>query len=68
MVQSSRAIDKECGFNDNHLPALTLGVTAYFKGLGHDIIYFPLFVSVSLPKYFNRQKMIKNKQGSFHNI
>ena len=44
MVLSSRAIDKERGSNDDHLPALTLAVTIYFKGLGHDI-NFPLFVS-----------------------
>ena len=40
-----RAIDKEWGCNDDHFPALTL----YFKGLGHDIIYLPVFVSVPLP-------------------
>ena len=46
--------DKECGSNDDHLPALTVAVTIYFKGIGHDIIYFPLFTSVSLPIQKNK--------------
>ena len=45
-----RAIDKECGSNDYHLPALTLAATIHFKGLGHDF-------SVSLPNSMDR--MIK---------
>ena len=50
MVLSSKAIDdNECGSNDNLLTAPTLAVTIYFKCLGHEIMYFPLFVSVSLP-------------------
>ena len=35
MVQSSRAIDKDCGSIDDLLPALIMAVTIYFKGLGH---------------------------------
>ena len=35
MVPSSRAIDKDCGSNDNLLPVLILAVIFYFKGLGH---------------------------------
>ena len=61
MVQSNRRSDKECGSSDDHLPALTLAVIIYFKGIGHDIIYFPLFVSVSLPNQ-SIDRMIK-KQG-----
>ena len=41
------AIGRAYFSNANHLPALTLAVTIYFKGLGNDKI--PLFVSVSLP-------------------
>ena len=33
MVQSSRAIDKEWGSNNDHLSPLTMAVTIYFKGL-----------------------------------
>ena len=58
---------KECGSNDDRLPALTLAVTIYFKGIGHDIIYFPLFISVSLPNQSIDSLIIK-KQGSFHNF
>ena len=39
MVQSSRAIDKECGSNNDHLPPLTI-VTIYFKGLWQDFVQF----------------------------
>ena len=69
MVQCSRAIEKDYGSSDDHLPALTVAVTIYFKGLGHDIMYLPIFVSVSLPNQNNSiDRMIKNKQASFHNI
>ena len=40
MVQSSRAIDKEGGSNDDHLPPLTMAVTIYFKGLWQDFVQF----------------------------
>ena len=40
MVQSSRAIDKEWGSNDDHLPPLTMAVTIYFKGLWQDFVQF----------------------------
>ena len=49
------------GSNDNHLPTFTLGVTIYFKGLGHDII---IFLSLFQFLCLNRHKMIKiKKQG-----
>ena len=35
--------DKECGTNDDHLPALTLAVTIYFKGIGHDMFFLSLY-------------------------
>ena len=40
MVQSSWAIDKEWGSNDDHLPPLTMAVTIYFKGLWQDFVQF----------------------------
>ena len=40
MVQSSRAIDKERGSNDDHLSPLTMAVTIYFKGLWQDFVQF----------------------------
>ena len=40
MVQSSRAIDKEGGSNNDHLPPLTMAVTIYFKGLWQDFVQF----------------------------
>ena len=59
MMQSSIKQLIECGSNDDHLPALTLAVTIYLKGLGHDIMFFPLFVSVST-KNNSIERMIKN--------
>ena len=41
MVQSSRAINKEWGSNDDHLPPVTMAVTIiYFKGLWLDFVQF----------------------------
>ena len=41
MVQSSsRAIDKELGSNDDHLPPLTMAVTIYFKVIWQDFVQF----------------------------
>ena len=56
--QSSRAIDNGCGSSDDLLPTPTLDIChLHYWGLGHDIIYFPPFLSVSVP---NEKKLKKN--------
>ena len=43
MVQSSRAIDKELGSNNDHLPPLTMAVTIYFENLEQIRTHLPYF-------------------------
>ena len=58
MVQSSRAIDKEWGSNDGHLPPLIMAVTIYFKGLWQDFVQF-----LCQTKNNSIEKMIKIRNG-----
>ena len=67
MVQSSRAIDKEWGSNNDHLPPLTMAVTIYFKGLWQDFVQFLCQTkNNSMPDVWQCKKCFFHSKWSVH--